>query len=42
MPRAAEVSILTGSVASAVLGMLVLILALPKPRPASKTRVSGH
>jgi NhaA family Na+:H+ antiporter len=40
MLSAAKVGILAGSVASAVLGMLVLMLALPKPRPASKTRVS--
>jgi NhaA family Na+:H+ antiporter len=38
---AAKVGILAGSVASAVLGMLVLVLALPKSRPASKTRTSG-
>jgi Na+:H+ antiporter, NhaA family len=42
MLSAAKVGILGGSVASAVIGMLVLLLALPKSGSASKTGASGH
>jgi len=39
---AAKVGILGGSLASAVIGMLVLLLALPKAGPVSKTGASGR
>ena len=42
MLGAAKVGVLGGSVASAVLGMLVLVLALPKSGTASKTGASRH
>ena len=39
---AAKVGILTGSVASAVLGGIVLVVALPKARPVGESSSSGH
>jgi len=41
MLSAAKVGILVGSVASAIVGMLVLLAALPKSGPASRSPASG-